>query len=249
MNKILIIAVLSGCLAAPMKCLSQRSIHEKINGVFKLKGDTCVKLIIHNDRFAFIDSRKKDHLATPCCDTITFGDVSSGDKGFLRFDSDPSLNSIFVGMSVVEKKDDGTDSIAFNIRNPIEDGYKKNKSAGGELIYKLLVQPRGEDIGYFKENNQPFESGYIRFYNPSRRGIIDFTITIDPKMSIYVKDIAVRELQTLTYTVKNKAANVFEIYIPQLSYGFIGYRRLKGAYAKLIDQNTILWEDKENIRE
>src|SRR5258708_8828741 len=116
MNKILIIAVLSGCLAAPMKCLSQRSIHEKINGVFKLKGDTCVKLIIHNDRFAFIDSRKKDHLATPCCDTITFGDVSSGDKGFLMFYSDPSLNSIFVSVSFSEKKHKSTNSIPSNIR-------------------------------------------------------------------------------------------------------------------------------------
>jgi hypothetical protein len=227
-------------------CFSQTT--QKIGGVFNFSGDTAIKLIINSNKFAYINPIKRGDLATPCCDTITYGDISYDSSGFLILKSDPSLNSVFIGMEVIEGKKEGSDSIFFNIHNPIEQDYHKFNSKGGDLIYSLLVDPYSRSPNYFKENNQPFEGRYVRFYNPAKLGLEDFTISITPKNSIYVKNLAVRELSTLTYKVKSKTSNVFEIYMPQLTYGFISYERINGDYAKFVDQNTIIWKGRRFIK-
>src|ERR1700684_4021496 len=100
-----------------MICFSQKT--QKVEGVFNFSGDTAVKLIISNNKFAYIDPVKRGDLATPCCDTITYGDISYDSSGFLILKSDPSLNAVFIGMDVTEGKKEGSDSIFFNIHSPI----------------------------------------------------------------------------------------------------------------------------------
>ena len=220
-----------------------------IDGVFVLKNDKNVKIIIKNGRFVYIDSRQNGDLASPCCDTITYGYVKVNSDGYLEFESDSSLNSIFVSMDVTEKVNRKTDSIFFIITNPIEEHFKNRKSKEkGDLSYTLLVYPKSSTSSYFKENTETFERGFIKYYNPDRLAINDFTITIEPKNSMYVKNIAVRALSTTTYKVRNSKANIFEINIPQLSYGFISYRRIEGSFAQWIEQNVIIWEGKEFIK-
>lgn len=232
--------ILISVLAMSTKCLPQK--FKLVDGEFACKEDTRVKLIIKNGRFAYIDAAKEGELATPCCDTLTYGDVSLDRGGFLLLKSDPSLNPIFVSMNVIERKNDATDSIEFIIHNPIEEIFRKNNSQGGDLIYSFDVDP------YFKENMQSFEGNRVRFYNPQKTSIYNFSILIQPKCSIDVKNLVVREMYTDTYTVKTKGANVFEINIPKLSYGFISYLRLEGDYAKMVGRDTIVWKGKEFIR-
>jgi hypothetical protein len=229
-------------------CASQKSLYKGIEGTFVSKKDTTVKLVINNGNFYLTDSRRNDHLATLCCDTITFGNVHSDGNGILIFNSDPSLNPIFIDMDVVEHQNANQDSIIFHIKNPIEKEYRKYNDKGGDLIYTLLVQPSASSIDYFRENNQTFEDNVIRYFNPDRLSISSIKVTIVPKQSIPVKDISVREIHTLEYKAKNRESNNFEINIPQLSYGFIGYKRLRDDYAKIVNQNTIAWDGTEFVK-
>ncbi|MBO9153793.1 hypothetical protein ACFOTA_16355 [Chitinophaga sp. GCM10012297] len=152
-------------------------------------------------------------------------------------------------MEVTEKKKQGVDSVFFEITNPVEQAYGKYNPAGGDLIYTLLVQPVSNSLDYFKENNLPFTGRRIRFYNPSKVDVFSFLITIVPKRSIPVKNIAVRELYTMEYHVKNKGSNYFEINMPQLNYGYISYKRLKEDSAKITAPDTIVWDGVTFVRE
>jgi len=234
------------CLATTMKSYSQR--YKMVNGVFAWKNDARLKLVIRDGSFTYIDARKGGDLATPCCDTLTYGGISLDRSGFLLLKSDPSLNPIFIGMYVTERKNPGSDSIEFIIHNPIEEQYRKYNSGGGDLTYTLSVSPTSQGSDYFKDNMRPFQDSHIRFYNPQKAGVSSFTITIQPQCSVYVKNLVVREMSTDTYTAKDNSTNVFEISIPQLSYGFISYLRLDGDYAKIVDKNRIIWKGKEFVK-
>ncbi len=238
--------ILLSCFIANMFCLAQTS--KRINGLFYWENDTSVKLIIKNGKFAYIDSRKIGHLATPCCDTLAYGYITFENNEYLKLEGDSSLNPMFISMNVVERKIKDSDSVFFSIQNPIEKEYEKFNSKGSDLIYKLLVEADSKSIDYFKENNQPFENGNIQFYNPEKRSIDNFSITIEPKNSIYVKNLSVRELNTLTYYVKNKESNFFEINMPQLSYGFISYKRIHGEFAKFKNGDEIIWDNKKFVK-
>jgi hypothetical protein len=244
MKRLNILLVL--CLAATTGCLAQD--YKMVSGVFASKGDARLRLVISDGRFTYIDSRKGGDLATPCCDTLTYGEVSLDRGGYLLLKSDRSLNPIFVGMTVAERTNPGSDSVEFIIRNPIESQYHKYNSEGGDLIYTLAVEAAGQASGYFKENQRPVRSNRIRFFNPKKAGITSISLTIQPQGSIFVKNLVVREMNTDTYMVRDKGANVFEITLPQLSYGFISYLRLDGDYAKILDKDRIVWKGKEFVK-
>lgn len=53
----------------------------------------------------------------------------------------------------------------------------------------------------------------------------------------------------LPYEVKNSNSNVFKINIPELSYGYLSYKRLNGDFVKIINRNKLLWDGKEYIRQ
>jgi hypothetical protein len=107
--KTLLFIIFSSCIG--LNSMSQQP--QKIEGVFCLSTDSAIKLIISKTKFAYVDLRKRGDLATPCCDTITYGDVSYDSSGFLIIKSDASLSSIFIGINVVEGKKEGSDSNFF----------------------------------------------------------------------------------------------------------------------------------------
>lgn len=246
MKKLNITICLMIGLATTLKSFPQS--YKMVHGVFAWKDDARLKLVIRDGSFAYIDSRKGGDLATPCCDSLTYGEVSLDRGGYLLLKSDRSLNPIFIGMNVTERKNPGSDSVEFIIHNPIEEKFRKYNSEGSDLIYTLSVDPIGVRSEYFKENMRPFQGNRIRFYNPKKAGISSFSITIQPQCSVYVKNLVVREMNTGAYTVKDNGANVFEISMPQLSYGFISYLRLDGDYAKIVDENRIIWKGKEFVK-
>ncbi|WP_431213960.1 hypothetical protein ACQ86N_03460 [Puia sp. P3] len=107
----------------------------------------------------------------------------------------------------------------FIINNPIEQQFHRYNSEGGDLIYTLSVD-----------------------------GITSISLTIQPQCSVFVKNLVVREMNTDSYTVKDKEANVFEITLPQLSYGFISCQRLEGVYTKILDKDRVVWKGKEFVK-
>lgn len=237
---IIIIVILKGCKTSQFSQIGMQ-------GVYFLKNDRSVKISLSGNTFTLIDSKKNGHMATPCCDTLAIGEFKVEDN-FLVVNSPRYFNSIFLDMDVKEKTLHDLDSIVFHINNPIETMYHRYNSKGGELDYSLFVQPKGSSLEYFREHIKSKVDNKIVFLNPQRLSVNNFFIMIEPKSSINVKNISVREIYTLTYQVKNATSNFFEISIPQLTYGYISYKRLNSFYVKIINSNKILWEGEEFIR-
>lgn len=230
------------CLLFCIGCGTTRYSSEQMQGTYYSQSDSSIRIIIRENTFTQLDLRKRGHLATPCCDTIVVGEFDFDRRGFVRISSPDWLSNMYIEMDVTESISTFKDSIIFHIYNPIDQSYKMNNSKGGELEYLFLVQPIGGSLSYFKENRIRFDKSRVSFYNPQMRGIHNFMIGIIPKESMFVKNIYIREVNTLEYEVKNKNSNEFVINIPRLTYGFFSYKRLKSAYAKIVNRNTIVWE-------
>src|SRR6202012_4625125 len=112
---------------------------------------------------------KGGDLASPCCDTITYGDVSFDSSGLMVLKSDPGLNSIFINIDVSEYSRKNFDSVIFQIHNPIEQSHQSSRNKSNDLTYRILASPYSASQNYFKENDSPFNETNIRFYNPLRQ--------------------------------------------------------------------------------
>lgn len=229
-------------------CIPTKFNAQNLEGIFILKDNRKVKIVLEGKLFAYIDERKDEHLPILCCDTLAIGEFEIDNKGFLIVDSPGWLNDVFVDIVVNEKIIAGKDSVTFFISNPIETDLRKFNSEKSDLEYSLLVQPKSGSLDYFKENNKAFDENEIIYYNPRQLPIADFTIMIRPKSSIYIRDIQTWELHSLEYKVKNPGSNSFEIDIPKLSYGYLSYKRLHGEYVKIVNKDLIVWEGKEFVR-
>lgn len=229
-------------------CASVKFNPQNLQGTFTSRGNHNTKIVIAGNSFTYIDLTQSGHLASPCCDTLAIGDFEIDRRGFLVINSPDWLNDIFVDIVVNEKNTTNNDSVTFIITNPIETGTTKTNSSKSELEYSLLVQPKSGSLNYFRENNQVFDRNTITFFNPEKLSIDNFSILVKPKSSIFLKNLAVRELNSLEYHVKNSSSNIFEIEIPKLTYGYLSYKRMNGEFAKVIDNNTISWQGKEFIR-
>jgi hypothetical protein len=228
-------------------CIILKFSARDLQGVFICKENSDYKIILRGNTFTYVNTGMIGDLAAQCCDTLAVGTFDLDERGFLVISSPNWLNTFFINMDVIEKSTPEKDSIIFRITNPIETASRRN-SKNGELEYSVVVQPESGAPDYFIENKQIFDESRIAYFNPKKVGVYSFQISIMPKTTISVKNIAVREVYALEYIVKDQSSNFFEINMPALNYEFISYRRLKGAYAKIIDKHTIIWEGKKFTR-
>jgi len=233
-------------------CISHKSILSKgeIEGVYFQKDLKGIELHLKKDSFVLLDAHNQEHLPTfKCCDTITYGKWSIDKKHpLLVFSTPENLGNAsdlyefyYVDMNVEEKIEPSNSFITFVIDNPIEEHYKKYDEKGRELFYTVRIDT-GTDITDKKTDLNPIK---IRKTN---RMISQFEIIINPKHNIPIRDISAREIYTLPYEIKNPKSNLFKISIPELTYGFLSYKRLKDDYVKIISKNRLLWDGKEYIR-
>jgi hypothetical protein len=214
-----------------------------------MKDGDIKKLVFAGSEFAYIEASKGHGLANPCCDTISYGHWKRYDPGYIILNSPDELKTFFVNCHITEKTDRSPDTIYFYIKDPIQEENEKNHNRSNELSYQLNVSAVGGFSGSFKENRETFDTSEIKYSNPDKLSIDNFSVSASANCSMYVKNIAVRTIFTLPYKVKDPTSNVFEIQMPQVTYNFFSSRRLNDDFVKVLGPKRLLWDGMEFVQE
>jgi len=198
-------------------------------------------MIFNKNNFLLID-RTPDSNLPFCCDTVSYGKCEK-DKNLLTLRSPEEYSTFFLDAQVEEKSRD-SDSVVIYIDNPIERHYKKFNQKYRELYYSLEISSSDSSFDsqmlYHK-----WETNRISFLKPKNIVINSLVLNIVPKSDMKVRSIEARFMTTLTYEIKTKNSNVFDIYIPNLSYKYISLLRLKGDYVKIDSNNVLIWNNEK----
>jgi len=225
-----------------ISCTPSKNISiNNFNGIYINSGDQNEKLILKENSFLQIREDKKRDLALfKCCDTLSYGNIEYSSKDFLlTLTSVKYLNDEFLNFNVEESQVINQDSVKFIFTNPIENHYKRFNESYRELLYSVeIVNSDFQDI--ISDKNPIVIS--------SDNEIKEFQIKIYPKYDIPLYQLETREVKLKTYKVVNSKANVFKINIPKLDYGYFSFKRLKGDYIKVVNENKLIWDGKTYIR-
>ncbi|QMU63059.1 MAG: hypothetical protein GKR88_01415 [Flavobacteriaceae bacterium] len=239
-------------------CASKYDIISKseIKGEYEQKGDKGIKLFLKENSFVLIDTYKQEHLPPyNCCDTLAYGKWEIDKKLPLLILSTPEelgdasniYDSYYLNMDVIEELKPQSDSITIIINNPIENFYKQQSKRVGEIEYTVSIS--SNDINFDSSMlGKRYNSNLIVLSRKENVNIDKLEIEILVKSDISIKKLEARYVYTLPYDVKNGKSNVFKIDIPELSYGFLSYKRLDDDYVKILNKNKLLWDGKEYIR-
>lgn len=208
-----------------------------LEGVYKQDESKNIEFHLQGNKFALLDVNKNEHQPLyKCCDTIAYGIWKTEGDGFVSLSSPEDLGE-FVDLRVEEsKKDLPKNNVVFVIDNPIESHYQKFEEDYRELSYNINIST-GIDFIERKAESNTVETKI-------EGDITEFEITILVKSDIPLRE-SLREVYTLPYKVKNPKSNYFRVSIPELTYGFLSYKRLKDDYVKIISENKLLWDGKE----
>lgn len=231
---------------------------EAMQGVFVQKGYEGIQLRLNKNSFLFIDTNEQEHLPPyDCCDTLSYGKWKMDERGFLTLSSHENLGafkisnsvpSIIFEMYVSETVDFSKDSLYFLINNPIEKFYKKNNRITRDIKYSLVIHSNNNDLNdsvLYKK----YSTNEIVIAKSKNLKLSTFDLTVFIDCEIDVKNLTTRKIKIYPYhEVKNPKANVFKIDIPELSFGFLSYKRMNGDYIKIINKNKLLWDGKEYNR-
>lgn len=225
----LFLFVVTSC-STPLK-----KIQNKFDGIYVNEKNKNIQLILKDGYFLhIIKESRKDLALFKCCDTLSFGKIEYLNKdSLLAFTSSNEINSEFIDYNVQEYFEDNQDSIKFIFTNPIENHYKNFNESYRELYYSVEIL------------NGDFQTS-ISDKNPvsiiSKNEIKEFQIKIFPKYDIPLNHIEVREVKLKPYKVINNKANVFEINISKLDYGYLSFKRLNQDYVKVVNKRKLIWD-------
>ena len=93
-----------------------------------------------------------------------------------------------------------------------------------------------------------FDTNKFALANKDRSKLRSFSVATVPKGSYNGRSLGIRRIYTPMYKIKNEKSNVFNIDIPELTYEFITYLRLRNDFIKIIDKNTLEWDGNKYIR-
>ena len=185
-----------------------------------------------------------------CCDTLSYGTWKIDMRGFATLNT-PSNFDLYMmkPIEVVERKDFSADSIYFIINNPIEEFYVKNKWKSSDVAYKVFVITHDRSYNLPKKSQMIFTNKIVAPADNKKIKGFDITALINPELQYKLTNAATKLLiETEPYAKKDSAANVFEIYIPDVNFEFLSFKRLKNDYLKIINKNKLLWHGEEYVR-
>src|SRR5699024_7761262 len=214
----------------------------KLEGTFVQKDAKWIQLLFTDDNFIFINNIEPIRMTSEiCCDTISYGKWKMDSRGLIILNTPQKFeNDFFMSMQVSEFRKYSQDSLYFIINNPIEEFYKKNDWKERNIVYK--ISPNSSNIRY--------TSNKISIPKVNGLELKDFTISVlvDPEITYRLSNLSVVKIDSEFYELRSSTANVFEVYIPDVSFEFLSLKMLKDDYVKIINSNKLLWDGKEYIR-
>lgn len=223
----------------------------KLEGVFVNKEKKWLELQFDKNNFVYYDNHKQIHMnPIVCCDTLSYGTWKIDSRGFAMLNTPIDLDIYMMkSIKVVERKDFSADSIYFIINNPIEEFYTKNKWNTNDVSYKIFVITQDGFYDLPKKKQMIFTNKIVALAENKKIKGFDITALINPEFQYMLNNtVATLLVKTEPYAKKDLAANVFEVYIPDVSFEFLSLKRLKDDYVKIINRNKLLWDGKEYIR-
>lgn len=214
----------------------------KLEGTFVQKDAKWIQLHFTDDNFVFINTIEPIRMTSEiCCDTISYGKWKMDPRGLIVLNTPKKFeNDFFMSMQVSEHRNYSQDSLYFIINNPIEEFYKKNNWKERNIVYK--ISPNSSNIRYTSNKISISKVNGLELKN------FIISVLVDPEIIYRLPNISVVKIDTEFYELKNPTANVFEVYIPDVSFEFLSFKRLKDDYVKIINRNKLVWDGKEYIR-
>ncbi len=218
-----------------------KSIEDKyLFGNYLQDNDKNTVMIFTKNDFVIKERQKQLHMPVfSCCDTITYGVWSFLNKPkLIKIDNQSSLNSL-VNLQVVEKNSSTKDSIYIYINNPIEDYYKKYRIDLRDICYYIELD--SGDSRFDLSVAHIYENNFIKLSNPNKYKIKSIQVFIYPKNNFVGRNIGERLFMTPIYNIKNIESNAIDINIPNLTYQYMTYIRLKEDFIRVIDRRHLEW--------
>ena len=225
-------------------CSTHRYVLGEFQGSYVQDEYKNISLVFNGSAFALIEKPSNNDLSLyVCCDTVTLGEWALDKSRGLIYLSSRDYLDAFLDIKVTESVYDLTDTIQFIIDNPIEQIYKKNKIEERDIYYKIAIHSSNKGfLSDFSTNN--FNTNIITIIKPKGAIIDMFTISVYPKSNFSGRNIGTREATTIEYKIKQSKANKFEVYIPELTYGYLSYLRLNKDIVKIINRNKLEWDNR-----
>jgi hypothetical protein len=220
-----------------------------INGIYVSTGYDHYRLIFGKSDFSLL--QPYDWLdGKILCDTLAFGSFNINRDGYLEMDTPSQIDDHALNMTVKEGKSNDIDTVVFHIHNPIEELHAKNKIMSPDLTYtihaeRIATAKNGWDI----EGESPeFVGGEFKWEIPRGMGIKHFYLIIQPNFKVFSENLGTKMILTIDYRVKDSTSNVFDVYIPEVSYEYLSCQRFHGEYAKIINNDIIIWRGNRYVR-
>jgi len=208
-------------------------------------------LIFSNDSFLLKNTFIDSHLPPFTCeDTIAFGKWRlDKDLDLIRVQSPDYLISSKMGFSLEEKIIEHTDSIYFEINNPIESHYEKffYSEKAREISYIINIKSNSEALIH-QLNYKEFKSNKRVIKRKNYEEVLEISIMIIVNSNFSEQYLNFKDIYTDSYKVENTKSNHFVIDIPNLSHCKIGSKILNQDFMKIVDANTIEWDGETYIK-
>lgn len=223
----------------------------ELKGRFVQKERNGIELYFYKDSFVYLNTYKQTHISpTICCDTLSYGTWKLDSRGFAVLKTPLKYNlPDWKPIEVVERRGFSSDSIYFIIDNPIEEFYVKNKWKTSDVAYKVFVFTQDESYHLPRKEQMDFTNKIVAPAGNKKITGFDITVLMNPEIQYKLKNAgATLLIETEAYSKKDPEANVFEIYIPDVNFEFMSFKRLNDDYVKIINKNKLLWDGKEYVR-
>lgn len=206
---------------------------ENISGSSYMGKDSQESIEFNNDKF--ILRGFSDFI-----DTLSYGTWKK-EGNMLVLDSDKKICSDFFDVEVQESFSGSKDSVYISIENK-PDGL----TDAADVFTPYLYYHVNRFFSYNQGNESiPFIRNITLLNEPS---LLEFNLTIIPNLAIYDMKISGKAFVTYKYQIKSPKNNTFKIRILDFDKRYFAYRRFKGEYVKVIDKNTLLWDNELYIR-
>lgn len=216
------------------------------NGIFIESGGEGKELHFKEDGFTFLDKfGVKDFSYYNCCDTLSYGTFQKVNGSFLEVSSNEFFNTGYLDFNIKENVTNSRDTLYIKITNPIEDKY--NIKTKRELIYSFQLGSNNKELNkYFMYTI--FNQNTIKIPIPNTIEIYDIELKIYVEPYISIKEKNIDMINTTYKKLKNNQSNEIEINIPNLTYSYINFRRLKKDYIRIASEKKIIWDGVEYLK-
>lgn len=223
--------LLIGFLFSCSICKKNKAI--KISGSFIGK-ESQETIVFDNESFMLLSP--SDFI-----DTLSYGKWIAEDNMLLLY-SDKKISPDDFNMEVEESFSGSIDSIYICVENRPEGLYNYDNTF---TPYTYFNVERNFVNDEFDRSSQFVKNISL----PNSHLLSVFNLILSPNLIIYPEKVSGRAFRTSFYKVKSYKNNTFKIKITEFNSIFFAYRRFNGDYIKIINSDTLLWDNEIYIKQ